>query len=417
MNAKEAWKKALETLQAEIPKAQFDTWVRDAKLIAFEEGIIRIGVQNAYARDWLAERLGEKITQTLSELLDQDVDVRFVLARGRPEAEPVDQEEQPPKPEIAIQAQEYETVYEQVVLPHRQVVVPGYFRRILRVIGPKMAWMYLAFRQLAYQQGARSGVESGTYAGKQIAALCGISDRTFWYRIESDKTWEKLKGLVTHVQTEPQWQDGQDIHRLPLQYQVAMTLPLTAADARSLTFWLRDHLEQFGGPEGVVDAACQTPLEDLIPLDAKAHGWEPMSVRDVIHHLFASALPDSHVETLASKLQNKIMPPKQDTIHVTLFFMEHVLPHLSAGEAWLLTLLRDRCYVNRDTGEVRNTVTVKGGYKEMANWLGFKRPQTIGSGSQNSVLNHRLSSKNGRIAGALFDVLLEEIPQFVHCSR
>ena len=172
-----------------------------------------------------------------------------------------------------------------------------------------------------------------------------------------------------------------------------MTLPLTAADARSLTFWLRDHLEQFGGPEGVVDAACQTPLEDLIPLDAKAHGWEPMSVRDVIHHLFASALPDSHVETLASKLQNKIMPPKQDTIHVTLFFMEHVLPHLSAGEAWLLTLLRDRCYVNRDTGEVRNTVTVKGGYKEMANWLGFKRQNNWRLvNDTDSVLNVCLSS-------------------------
>ena len=169
MNAKEAWKKALETLQAEIPKAQFDTWVRDAKLIAFEEGIIRIGVQNAYARDWLAERLGEKITQTLSELLDQDVDVRFVLARGRPEAEPVDQEEQPPKPDIAIQAQEYETVYEQVVLPHRQVVVPGIFPPHLARDRPEDGLDVSGLPPACLP--ARGPV------GRRVGHLCGQTDR------------------------------------------------------------------------------------------------------------------------------------------------------------------------------------------------------------------------------------------------
>ncbi|MEA3349565.1 MAG: DnaA N-terminal domain-containing protein [Chloroflexota bacterium] len=413
MNTKNAWKKALQQLQTEIPKAQFDTWVRDAKLIAFEEGRVSIGVRNAYARDWLAERLGDKIAQTLTEIVNQDVDVRFVLAGGQPVAEPVEQEEQPSKPDIVIQAEAYETVYEQVVLPHRQVVLPGYFRRHLRAIGPKIAWMYLAFRQLAYQHGARTDISTGTYSGKQIAALCGISDRTFWRRIKKEKTWNALEGLVTYREAEPQWQDGEEPRRLPLQYQVAMTLPLTGADARSLTFWLRDNVEEYDDPEGVVEAACQLSLQDLIPLDAKADGWQPMSVRDVVYHLFSGALPESQLETLASMLQNHIMPPKQDTIHVTLYFMENVLPHLSAGEAWLLTLLRDRCYVNRDTGEVRNTVKIKGGYKEMAGWLGVKS-RTIGDWvrDKSSVFSVFVQCQESKIRTKhIFDVLLEDIPQ------
>jgi len=40
-------------------------------------------------------------------------------------------------------------------------------------------------------------------------------------------------------------------------------------------------------------------------------------------------------------------------------------------------LLRDRCYYNHDTGEVREEVLVRGGYTELADWLGLNRPKTI----------------------------------------
>ena len=66
MHAERLWQAALGQLQVEMPKAAFDTWVRDAELLAYEDGQFIVGVQNAFARDWLAERLGPIVTRVLS---------------------------------------------------------------------------------------------------------------------------------------------------------------------------------------------------------------------------------------------------------------------------------------------------------------------------------------------------------------
>ncbi len=48
MNAERLWQAALGQLQMELPRATFDTWVRDAELLAYEDGTYIVGVQNAY---------------------------------------------------------------------------------------------------------------------------------------------------------------------------------------------------------------------------------------------------------------------------------------------------------------------------------------------------------------------------------
>ena len=53
MKADQAWQAAIGQLQMEMPKAAFDTWVRNTEFVSYEDGCFIIGVQNAYARDWL----------------------------------------------------------------------------------------------------------------------------------------------------------------------------------------------------------------------------------------------------------------------------------------------------------------------------------------------------------------------------
>jgi hypothetical protein len=67
------------------------------------------------------------------------------------------------------------------------------------------------------------------------------------------------------------------------------------------------------------------------------------------------------------------------TILITHYFLEKVIPQakLTPPQAWLVSLLRDRCYVNTQTGEVRDQVLVRGGYGELASWLGLSRSKTI----------------------------------------
>ncbi|MEJ2511123.1 MAG: chromosomal replication initiator protein DnaA [Anaerolineales bacterium] len=88
MDAKRAWQAVLGQLQMEMAKATYDTWVRDAAFVAYEDGTFIIGVQNAYARDWLESRLTSTISRMLVGLFDRSVEVRFVVWQERPQTEP-----------------------------------------------------------------------------------------------------------------------------------------------------------------------------------------------------------------------------------------------------------------------------------------------------------------------------------------
>ncbi|MDH3942653.1 MAG: chromosomal replication initiator protein DnaA [Anaerolineae bacterium] len=79
MDAKQAWQAAVGQLQVDMPKATYDTWVKDAKLVASEDGAFIIGVENAYARDWLDSRLTATINRILTGFVNRTVEVKFVV--------------------------------------------------------------------------------------------------------------------------------------------------------------------------------------------------------------------------------------------------------------------------------------------------------------------------------------------------
>ncbi len=80
MNVAQAWQSVLGQLQMEMPRASFDTWVRDTRPVSYEDGVMTIAVRNAYARDWLENRLLSSISRLLAGMMEQDVKVRFVVA-------------------------------------------------------------------------------------------------------------------------------------------------------------------------------------------------------------------------------------------------------------------------------------------------------------------------------------------------
>ena len=96
MNPSQAWQAALGQLQVEMPKATYDTWVKDAEFVAYEDGSFVVGVNNAYARDWLDSRLKSTVTRMLTGMMNRTVEVRFVVW----------QQEQPKEDIAAPQADE-----------------------------------------------------------------------------------------------------------------------------------------------------------------------------------------------------------------------------------------------------------------------------------------------------------------------
>jgi chromosomal replication initiator protein len=67
-----------------MTQATFETWLRDSKLMKYEDGTFVIAVKNGYAKDWLENRLLATIKRTLARLADRTVDVRFVVGNEEP---------------------------------------------------------------------------------------------------------------------------------------------------------------------------------------------------------------------------------------------------------------------------------------------------------------------------------------------
>jgi chromosomal replication initiator protein len=97
MNAEHAWQAALGQLQLEMSKASFDTWVSSAEFIGYDEEThcYEIGVKNAYARDWLADRLSTTIARLLTGMMGRPVNPQFKVWHTT-KTTPVTTPEKPP---------------------------------------------------------------------------------------------------------------------------------------------------------------------------------------------------------------------------------------------------------------------------------------------------------------------------------
>ena len=85
MKAEQAWQAALGQLQVDMPRASFDTWVRNAEVVSYEDQVFIIGVTNAYARDWLESRLTSKINRLLCGIMNKTVITKFIVWQSEPE--------------------------------------------------------------------------------------------------------------------------------------------------------------------------------------------------------------------------------------------------------------------------------------------------------------------------------------------
>ena len=128
MDIQQAWQTVLGQLQMEMPRAAFDTWVRDTQALTFEDGVLTIGVRNAYARDWFESRLRSTVSRLLIGIMNRRVDVEFVVSQTPTEE---DKPNEPDEKEVSISADDIASLYDQVVCPERAVYLPGYFRKHL----------------------------------------------------------------------------------------------------------------------------------------------------------------------------------------------------------------------------------------------------------------------------------------------
>ncbi len=62
-----------------MTRPTFDTWLKNTRAISYEDGTLIVGVHNAYAKDWLENRLMAIIKRTLAGIVNRTVEVKFIL--------------------------------------------------------------------------------------------------------------------------------------------------------------------------------------------------------------------------------------------------------------------------------------------------------------------------------------------------
>jgi chromosomal replication initiator protein len=102
MKPEQAWQAVLGQLQMDMPKASFDTWVRNTDIVSYEDNVFIVGVTNAYARDWLESRLSSKIKRLLCGILNRTVSLRFIVWQAGSEALKADIPSQVDEPDLPL---------------------------------------------------------------------------------------------------------------------------------------------------------------------------------------------------------------------------------------------------------------------------------------------------------------------------
>jgi hypothetical protein len=78
LTAAQVWDAARGEFALQMTQATYDTWLRDAQLIAYADDRFTVGVASGYAKDWLETRLAATIDRTLRRLAGREVSVQFV---------------------------------------------------------------------------------------------------------------------------------------------------------------------------------------------------------------------------------------------------------------------------------------------------------------------------------------------------
>jgi chromosomal replication initiator protein len=73
------WTAALGELSLQVTRPTFDTWVRPAQVVSYNDGEFTIAVPKAYMKDWLETKLSSSIVRSLCGILGRPASVRFVV--------------------------------------------------------------------------------------------------------------------------------------------------------------------------------------------------------------------------------------------------------------------------------------------------------------------------------------------------
>ena len=382
--APKAWQAAIAYLQSEMSRAAFDTWVKSAWLSDFKDDIFIVGCRNAYGRDWLANRLTSTLERFLAGMMNTPVKVRFVVAEE--ELDLLEGQDQPsldftdPNDLSELDVQ-YGSVRDSLIEPNRVVRMPTYFLRWLPYVQSQIIFVVMALWQEHYLASGGKSQRANpkvSVRAEQVCQWAGISRAQFFRLLKpgSDIYWFLKKSETDH---ELDMRTGR-AKKSSNKYTLFDT-PLTPGDAEDLQAYLLDQgiaetpahaLEKAiaADPKSILRYPIRLPSEDFQEAQPQY-----LTVQEIVRRLIGRRL-DSELMALVDKLADRLLT-RGEFILVSWYFLNHWLPLLGPDAAMFVLILRNLCYFNDETGEIRNEVWIEGGYEAIAQRLGIPSSRTV----------------------------------------
>ncbi len=384
-----AWQMALDQLHMEMSQAAFDTWVKSVEFVSFTDDQFTLGTCNSYGRDWLESRLTMTIQRQLQGILNQTVTVVFIVLDEPQDAvdheedqeceEDQDEDEEEDGEGVYLQALQ-ESVRSVLIEPERVVKLPVYFLRWLPYVDAEILFLVLALRQEYYISTGGKGNTAGKVAvrAERVCQWAGISRAQFFRLMQPDSGFGWF-GKKSETEYEVDRRTGRT-KKSPNKY-LLYGIPITPGDAEDLKQFLRDHGVQENPKAALLTALAAQP-RDILQYPVRAQGNEPRStlpkkltVQDVVREVAGQKLTPELMD-LADRLSDHLLTPNE-FILVTWYFLRHWLPLLGAEASMLVFILRNACYFNEATGEMRDEVWIEGGYETLARRLGLENSRLI----------------------------------------
>jgi len=291
-------------------------------------------------------------------------------------------------------------------------------------LGTKAAWAVVDLQQRCYL--AKS--ESCQVSLQDLCDVTGVGSTTTMQSIVD----APLMRWFFAKRTTRQHRGGKVV-RGKNRYDLQMSDPLTPEHQGKLARWLAERLGDGAAfpvrsPDDLGRLVSDLPPLATLP-DDNLPAWatrEPLNLRQImlrvlsragVSEMPASLANESTLRQTLTDVQASITRPTQIAL-ATHYFRTEWVHQLGATNAWLVMILRSRCYWNKESGQVRDTCVMS--TRELADLLGVSTRTVIRSlqdplvqrfvTSQERVYERRASDNRKIPTRSRFHVLLTMDP-------
>jgi len=259
----------------------------------------------------------------------------------------------------------------------------------LCLLGPKAAWAVVDLQQRCYLQ-------KTNFCQVSFKDLCRITGVRSTTTMQALIDTPLMRWFFTK-QTTRQLRAGKVV-RGKNRYNLQMSDPLTPEHQGQIAWLLENRLRDGTVPTVQNTSDLLRLVSDLPSLSTLPStglpAWAtrvPLNLRQIVFQVLSNTgLTDIPAKLADETILNRALTDIQTSITQptrivlpTHYFRTEWVPHLGATNAWLIMILRSRCYWNKASGEIRDQCVMSN--KEIASLLGTST-RTVIRGLQNLLV-------------------------------